>query len=498
MAIAVGGGGAGDAWGRGEDRFRSPSRGSGRRSREGSRGPASRGSAGAGGLDAQYAAAPLQLPPLPRPPSAEEVETARRHLALLKAKRPSIARGSAQPRERSAAQPRERSAVPAARRRAQSPGGEYADGRLQRTHSVPPRPAPDGSGAGIAAAAAAAAAASGASAHAMGSGSPPVGRVPSGFGGHSPLGGGGGNFGAPPASGIPSGFGGHSPVGGRAAAGDAFGAPPAGGIPSGFGGNSPVGGSSARQGYAFAAPPVHDQLSPQNAFGGAPPPPPEAMGDEGELIKCDDCGRSFNPESIEKHRRICKKVFMQKRKKFDSAANRLGDHENAGELISKAKQIESEVKAKEAKAGAPGNENAAPTREKPMPAWKKKSLEFRAAMLAEQASKGDAVAKAKADELQKELGSAAAAAGAAAAPDPDKTTCPHCGRSFNNAAAERHIAICVKMFGGKPGGGRLVRGGGMNCNANSKPTGAAAGGRASQAGAPRSAAVGAASARRGR
>ncbi|CAK0885936.1 unnamed protein product [Prorocentrum cordatum] len=93
-----------------------------------------------------------------------------------------------------------------------------------------------------------------------------------------------------------------------------------------------------------------------------------------------------------------------------------------------------------------------PPKEK-LPAWKQKSLAFRQAVLAGKAAGGDAAAAKEAAKISEEL----AAAGGA---DAGMTKCPHCGRTFNKDAGERHIAICAKTFGSKPGGGRLVRGGG--------------------------------------
>ncbi len=49
--------------------------------------------------------------------------------------------------------------------------------------------------------------------------------------------------------------------------------------------------------------------------------PPE-YGDVGRLIDCHDCGRRFNEQAIQKHRKICKKVFIEKRKTFDIAEQR--------------------------------------------------------------------------------------------------------------------------------------------------------------------------------
>lgn len=185
---------------------------------------------------------------------------------------------------------------------------------------------------------------------------------------------------------------------------------------------------------------------------------------QGPLVQCPGCGRNFAQERLEKHSRVCKSVFQQKRKQFNSAAARLGEFDNAGELISNAKKIENNLKEREAKSAA--NVGKVKEDDKAMPKWKKESLEFRAALLAQKAAQGDSGAAAKAAALKEELGSASVA--------DDKTTCPHCGRSFNKDSAERHIAICLKMFAGRPGGGRLVRGGGKTAAAGAQPGASAA------------------------
>lgn len=189
------------------------------------------------------------------------------------------------------------------------------------------------------------------------------------------------------------------------------------------------------------------------------------------LIRCEDCGRSFNENAMEKHERICKKVFIDKRKKFNSAAARLGELENANELINNAKQIEKQVrKVTESRGPASSPKGSA---NKPMPKWKKESIEFRQQMLAAKAAQGDGEAAVKAAALQKELG-------ANTSVDPDKCACPHCGRTFNKEAAERHINICLKTFGSNKG--RLVRGGGTNAAAGGPAVGARGGGVSRQSG----------------
>ena len=45
--------------------------------------------------------------------------------------------------------------------------------------------------------------------------------------------------------------------------------------------------------------------------------------DGGELLECSKgCGRHFNSNVIAKHEKICEKVFQQKRKVFNMAAQR--------------------------------------------------------------------------------------------------------------------------------------------------------------------------------
>lgn len=42
-----------------------------------------------------------------------------------------------------------------------------------------------------------------------------------------------------------------------------------------------------------------------------------------DLHECKDCGRKFNEKTIVRHQKICKKVFGQKRKVFNSAKQRV-------------------------------------------------------------------------------------------------------------------------------------------------------------------------------
>jgi len=183
--------------------------------------------------------------------------------------------------------------------------------------------------------------------------------------------------------------------------------------------------------------------------GGIPDGMLDELDDGGPLVPCPDCGRKFKEDRLDRHIKICQKVFVQKRKQFNSAANRLGELDNANALIENAKQIEKEKEMHKENKGSVKKDKA-------VPKWKAQSLAFRQAILAAKGAGGDAEAQEKADALQAELNEVNEANGGA---DAGMTKCPHCGRTFNKEAGERHIAICVKTFGGKQGGGRPAKGG---------------------------------------
>merc|ERR1719240_1127024 len=133
---------------------------------------------------------------------------------------------------------------------------------------------------------------------------------------------------------------------------------------------------------------------------------PEEQGPSEPLVQCQHCGRSFNPTAIEKHQKICRKVFQEKRKAFNSAEDRLGHlGEEAAGLIKNANKIQKE---KENKIAAGDNVEE---KKKPMPKWKVDSLNFRLGVLQGKAANGDLKAQAEIEKIQEELGVAKEAAG---------------------------------------------------------------------------------------
>lgn len=54
------------------------------------------------------------------------------------------------------------------------------------------------------------------------------------------------------------------------------------------------------------------------------------------------CGRKFNPESISKHEAICKNVFQNKRKAFNTQEQRIINNEQK-KLMKKGEAVEKKL-----------------------------------------------------------------------------------------------------------------------------------------------------------
>jgi protein-arginine kinase activator protein McsA len=52
-----------------------------------------------------------------------------------------------------------------------------------------------------------------------------------------------------------------------------------------------------------------------------------------KLSTCSNCGRQFNDVSLQKHEKICAKVFSKKRKVFDSAKQRSKSTSNLSTIV---------------------------------------------------------------------------------------------------------------------------------------------------------------------
>ena len=65
--------------------------------------------------------------------------------------------------------------------------------------------------------------------------------------------------------------------------------------------------------------------------------------DPSELRMCrQGCGRKFNPDSIQKHEAICRKVFQKKRKEFNAQDHRIVAREQV-KLMKKGEAIDKKI-----------------------------------------------------------------------------------------------------------------------------------------------------------
>ncbi|CAD8172016.1 unnamed protein product [Paramecium pentaurelia] len=136
--------------------------------------------------------------------------------------------------------------------------------------------------------------------------------------------------------------------------------------------------------------------------------PPEED-DDADLLECPEgCGRRFKENALDKHIKVCKKVFQSKRKEFNSKAHRQINQEQA--KLEKQGLVKDKIIEKKKQMAQNGD-----------PKWKKQSEAFRQMINA--AKQGGTV------DIQ---------------PQDDLVECPGCGRKFSEQAADRHIPGCKK------------------------------------------------------
>ena len=179
---------------------------------------------------------------------------------------------------------------------------------------------------------------------------------------------------------------------------------------------------------AFKPEPAHVLQTWQTAASKTPyiaPPRDFDDGDaegDGELHQCPDCDRRFRPAALARHAGICKKVFLQRRKVFDSKKMRLTD-------------ISAELpKTASARGGGGGGGGGRPSSGGGggVAKWKQDSQAFREAMRG-------------AREYSTAVASGAPPPVRESRPDPSYIQCPTCSRFFNQTAGERHIAVCKNI-----------------------------------------------------
>ncbi|KAJ9594619.1 hypothetical protein L9F63_027399, partial [Diploptera punctata] len=128
------------------------------------------------------------------------------------------------------------------------------------------------------------------------------------------------------------------------------------------------------------------------------------------LLPCTICNRTFKPETLEKHGKICEKNATKKRKTFDSSKQRIQGTELA-EFLPVIPKKEKIVK-------------------KPQSLWKQKHLEFVRAI--RQARGVEVPGKRSLSAVEQSR-------------PPNHEQCPHCERNFGPKAFDRHIEWCKEQ-----------------------------------------------------
>lgn len=157
-----------------------------------------------------------------------------------------------------------------------------------------------------------------------------------------------------------------------------------------------------------------------------------------DLAECRFCGRRFATDRLGVHEDICGKTGKKKRKIFDSTKHRVQGTELETYVIPGGKKVPSKKintnhqdRKHSSKLGAPPKNN-----------WRRTHEEFIAAIRAAKQAQNYVAQGGKLSDLPPPPPSS----------NPDYVQCPHCGRKFNEGAAQRHIPKCATYQFNKPKG----------------------------------------------
>ncbi|XP_018572201.1 zinc finger C2HC domain-containing protein 1C-like isoform X2 [Anoplophora glabripennis] len=144
-----------------------------------------------------------------------------------------------------------------------------------------------------------------------------------------------------------------------------------------------------------------------------------------DLMECNFCGRRFAADRLQKHEDICSKTGKKKRKVYDATKHRVVGTE-----------LESYVlRGQKGRSGTSTKSKQTSKKD-----WRRTHEEFIAAIRAAKQTQAHLAKGGKLSDLPPPPPSS----------NPDYVQCPHCGRRFNQAAAERHIPKCVNFQFNKP------------------------------------------------
>ncbi|XP_030245116.1 uncharacterized protein LOC108655770 [Drosophila navojoa] len=152
---------------------------------------------------------------------------------------------------------------------------------------------------------------------------------------------------------------------------------------------------------------------------------------------CRFCGRHFNIDRLAKHEDVCQRTMNTKRKIFDAAKQRVKGTDN--EKYNSKGQQKSNLSRSQSTYSSAAQQKGLKTGVKKSN-WRKKHEEFIEAIRAAKKVQAHLARGGKLSDLPPPPPSE----------NPDYIQCPHCGRRFNEQAAERHIPRCATMEHNKP------------------------------------------------
>ncbi|WIA44029.1 hypothetical protein OEZ86_010401 [Tetradesmus obliquus] len=217
----------------------------------------------------------------------------------------------------------------------------------------------------------------------------------------------------------------------------------------------------------------------------------------GDLQQCGNCGRRFNAAALQRHAKVCEKVFCQKRKVFNMQSQRLQGLEAAkfapkdevNQAWGKPEYGSSSSGSSKPgtagrKPGSSSNSSSSGQRQRQAPAragpgslssngrqqqQQPQQFDSRPAMSAAEAkkSKWQQQSEQLRNAMRAGQGGSSSSSGynagsypAAQPVEDNRIPCPHCGRRFAELAAERHIPKCSEIRAKPTGlraGGELGR-----------------------------------------
>jgi uncharacterized C2H2 Zn-finger protein/type II secretory pathway pseudopilin PulG len=149
-----------------------------------------------------------------------------------------------------------------------------------------------------------------------------------------------------------------------------------------------------------------------------------------DLNECRYCNRRFAADRLEVHESICCKSAKKKRKTYDATKHRVEGTE-LEQYVRRGKNLSSKS-----------------SKQVPKKDWRRTHEEFINAIRAAKQAQAHVAKGGKLTDLPPPPPSS----------NPDYVQCPHCGRKFNEAAAERHIPKCASYAFNKPKPGAQQKG----------------------------------------